>query len=111
MRIHREFRELRAERKAGQQMGRGGQRETGSPRVSSDAMPALTGRRCVGTVIEVAGFSGKQGGTAGICLSVLVPYWEQGLFYLDKEYSYDEEIAGKAMVSLTTTNHPIHLNI
>ena len=33
-------------------------------KVSSDAMPALTGRRCVGTVIEAVVFYGKQGGNA-----------------------------------------------
>ncbi len=75
----------------------------GLPKVSSDAMPALTGRRCVGTVIEVVGFSGKQGGTAEIIFSVLVPLGEQGLFYFRKEYIYDKEITGKAMVGLT--NH------
>ena len=73
-------------------------------KVSSDAVPALTGRRCVGIVIEVAGFSGKQGGTAEIILSVLVPLGEQGLFYLVKEYHYGEEITGKTMVCLTNTD-------
>ena len=63
-------------------MGRRGQGEMAKAKVSSDAMPALTGRRCVGTVIEVAGFSGKQGGTAESVFSVLVPLGEQGLFYL-----------------------------
>ena len=91
-------------------MGRRGQGEMAEARVSSDAMPALTGRRCVGTV-QSGRISGKQGGTAEIVFSVLVPHGEQGLFYLAKEYSYDEEITGKAMVSLTTTTHPSDLNI
>ena len=56
-------------------------------KVSSDAMPALTGRRCVGTVIEAADFIGKQGGTAENVFSVLVPFGEQGLFCFDKEYA------------------------
>ena len=68
-------------------------------KVSSDAMPALTGRRCVGTVTERSDYSGKQGGTAEICLSVLVPLGEQGLFYFRKEYRYDEETTGETMVT------------
>ena len=67
-------------------------------KVSSDAMPALTGRRCVGTV-QSGRISGKQGGTAEIVFSVLVPFGEQGLFLLAKEYHYDKEITGKAMVT------------
>ena len=81
-------------------------------KVSSDAMPALTGRRCVGTVIEVVAFlRGKQGGTAESVFSVLVPLGEQGLFYFRKENCYDKEITGKAMVQLTTANCPTHINI
>ena len=78
-------------------------------KVSSDAMPALTGRRCVGTV-QSGRISGKQGGTAEIVFSVLVPFGERGLFYLEKEYLYDKEITGKAMAGLT--NPPSsHINI
>jgi len=43
-------------------------------------LPALTGRRRVGAV-QSGRISGKQGGTAEIVLSVLVPLGEQGLFY------------------------------
>ena len=48
-------------------------------RVSSDALPALTGRRRVGAV-QSGRISGEQGGTAEIVFSVLVPLGEQGLF-------------------------------
>ena len=70
-------------------------------KVSSDALPALTGRRCVGTVMEEFAFCGKQGGTAEYVYSVLVPLGEQGLFYFRKEYCYDEEITGETMVTVT----------
>jgi len=69
-------------------------------------MPALTGSRCVGTGQSGRSLDGKQGGTAEICLSVLVPSGEQGLFCFRKEYAYDEEIAGKAMAGLTSHEKP-----
>ena len=76
-------------------MGRRGQRERGSPRVSSDALPALLGRRRVGAGRAV-GFTGKQGGTAENVFSVLVPLGEQGLFSFPKgETHMLEKLPGK----------------
>ena len=68
-------------------MGRRGQRERDSSLVSSDALPALLGRRRVGAGRAV-GFTGKQGGTAEIVFSVLVPSGEQGLFSFPKGDSH-----------------------
>ena len=56
-------------------------------RVSSDALPALTGRRRVGAV-QSGRISGKQGGTAEIVFSVLVPLGEQGFFILHRKEIY-----------------------
>ena len=69
-------------------------------KVSSDALPALTGRRRVGAVQSGRFFTGKQGGTAEIVFSVLVPcYGEQGLFYLQRSIHYVEEITRQTMVA------------
>ena len=68
-------------------MGRGGQREMAKARVSSDALPALLGRRRVGAA-KSGRISGKQGGTAEIVFSVLVPLGEQGLFILHGKEKY-----------------------
>ena len=88
--------QLRAERKAEQQMGRRGQGEMGLPRVSSDALPALTGRRCVGTVTERPHLR-QAGWYRRNVFSVLVPLGEQGLFYL-RRMNYVEEITRETMV-------------
>ena len=99
---------LRAERKAGQQMGRRGQGEMANAKVSSDAMPALTGRRCVGTVIEAAVFSANKvvpqkcifcpcslRGTRTFCL------FGNDNRFLERSICYVEEITRKAMAKLT----------
>ena len=70
-------------------------------KVSSDALPALTGRRCVGTVMRRSDFSGKQGGTAEIDFLSLFPIGGTGIFYFQKEYAYAEETTGQTMVMLT----------
>ena len=76
-------------------MGRRGQGERERSLVSSDALPALTGRRRVGAGREV-GFTGKQGGTAEIVFSVLVPLGEQGLFSFPKgEWHMLKKLPGK----------------
>ena len=68
-------------------MGRRGQGEQEVSLVSSDALPALLGTRRVGAGRAV-GFTGKQGGTAEIVFSVLVPSGEQGLFSFPKGESH-----------------------
>ena len=66
-----------------QQMGRRGRGERAWASVSSDAVPALTGRRRVGAGQSGRG-SGKQGGTAGNVFSVLAPPGGVRLFLLEE---------------------------
>ena len=81
-------------------MGRRGQGERESSSVSSDAMPALTGRRRVGAVMRRSEYSGKQGGTAEIAFLSLLPCMgEQGFFIFERTCSY--ETAGKTMAALS----------
>ena len=67
-------------------------------KVSSDALPALTGRRCVGTVQSGRILSGKQGGTAELVFLSLFPYGGARTFLFVKEIYYDEEITRQTMV-------------
>ena len=76
----------------------------GLPKVSSDAMPALTGRRCVGTVTEAAVCYGKQGGTAEMYFLSLFPCGNRDFFISLRSIYYVEEITGQTMVNLTS--HP-----
>ena len=64
-------------------MGRRGQGEMAKARVSSDAMPALTGSRCVGT-----GVSGRKPANKVVpqnIHSVLVPHAGNGGIFLFRE--------------------------
>ena len=77
---------LRAERAAGQQMGRRGRRERAVGLSIFDALPALWGRRCVGIVMSGRA-GGKQGGTAEKCfLSLLPPRGSKGFFIRRRFY-------------------------
>ena len=72
-------------------------------KVSSDALPALTGRRCVGTVMRRSEFPANK---VVPQKSLFCPcsHGERGLFYFRKEYRYDEEITGETMVILLRRN-------
>ena len=70
-------------------------------KVSSDAMPALTGRRCVGTVTEWPEFPANKVVPQN-CFFCPCSLRGTRIFCLEKEYCYDEEITGKAMAGLTS---------
>lgn len=72
-------------------MGRRGQWEQGFSLSISDAMPALQGRRCVGTV-QSGHESGKQGGTAELFILSLFPQGNKDFFYSRKRSDlYDKK--------------------
>ncbi len=64
-------------------------------KVSSDAMPALTGRRCVGTVAERSAFAGKQGGTAEFVFLSLFPQGNKDFFIPERSIVMRKKLPGK----------------
>ena len=93
--------ELRAGRKADRQMGRRGQGERVSL-VSSDAMPALFGRRCVGTV-QSGRFCKRQTRwyrrICKFCPCSPIGGTRTFLFFPRKEHVYEK--SGQTMVKVT----------
>ena len=80
-------------------MGRRGQGEMAQARVSSDAMPALTGSRCAGT-----GLSGRVIPANKVVPqnvdSVLVPQWGSEDFFYCEEYAMLKKLPGKRWCKL-----------
>ena len=99
--------ELRAERKARHQMGRRGQRERLQSLVSTDALPALTGRRCVGTVMSGRIFPASKVVPQEFVFPVLVPPRGNEDFFVFRRFPYEKE-PRQAMAELTIP--PIHKN-
>jgi len=64
-------------------------------KVSSDAMPALTGRRCVGTVQSGRLIAGKQGGTAENVFLSLFPQGNKDFFICKGAYTMLKKLPGK----------------
>ncbi len=72
-------------------------------RVSSDALPALSGKRCIGTV-QSGRISGKQGGTAEIVFLSLFPSGNKDFFYGKGVDCYDEKAARQTMAFPTRSS-------
>jgi len=76
-------------------------------KVSSDALPALTGRRCVGTVIEVADFlSANKVVPQNLSFCPCSLRGTRTFFVkeplIERSFQNDQETSGKAMASLTS---------
>ena len=98
---------LRAERAAGQQMGRRGRRERAVGLSIFDALPALWGSRCVGTGMS-GRESGKQGGTAEKVFSVLAPLRGARTFFVRRLF-YDQvgfPMAGLSILTVDNSTRP-----
>ena len=92
--------QLRAERKADQQMGRPGRGERGNPSIFR-RIASVNGQPVCWHRAKWPEFSGKQGGTAETTLSVLVPLQGNKDFFISEGIDY-ETITGKTMVGLTS---------
>ena len=80
-------------------MGRRGQGEMERSKVSSDAMPALTGRRCVGTVQRWSFYTANKVVPQNVLILSLFPYGNKDFFISERSKLYDQEITGKTMVT------------
>ena len=79
-------------------------------KVSSDAMPALTGRRCVGTVTERSDFPANKVVPQKFVFLSLFPQGNKD-FFVERSFHYDQETSRETMVCLTSSqNHPPHIN-
>ena len=78
-------------------------------KVSSDAMPALTGRRCVGTVTEWPDLPANKVVPQKVYFLSLFPSGNKG-FFVERSFQNDQETSGKAMAGLTIPPSS-HINI
>ena len=76
-------------------MGRRGQGEMEFSKVSSDAVPALTGRRCVGTVMRRLILSASRVVPQELSFLSLFPFGGTGIFYLQRSYVMTKKLPGK----------------
>ena len=70
-------------------------------KVSSDAVPALTGRRCVGTVTERPEFPASRVVPQKVSFLSLFPIGNRGFLY-ERSFQNDQETSRETMVCLTS---------